>query len=71
MEKDRVIEVLERVAKKVEALDANKIQKDFSDPATAVKGYVKRIIDAEITAINGKLPDPDDIVITELANMFG
>lgn len=63
---EKLIEMLNRINEKIDKLDSKKIEEDFSDPAAAMKGYIKRIIDSELAPLEGRLPAPDDLIVEEL-----
>lgn len=70
MENTKIIEKLEDIKKRIDLVDTHKLEADFSDPAAAMKGYALRIINAEIAKLEGRIPDPDDLLVEEIENMM-
>lgn len=70
MDNTKMIEMLNRINAKIDTLDSKKIEVDFSDPAEAMRGFIKRIIDSELAPLEGRLPAPDDLLVQELDKMF-
>lgn len=67
---EKMIEMLNRINEKIDNINTKEIEAKFSDPATAMKGYIKRIIDSELAPLEGRLPAPDDLLVQELDKMF-
>lgn len=65
-----MIEKLEELKERINLVDTKKIEADFADPVAAMKGYATRIINTEISTLNGELPAPDDLVVAEIENMM-
>lgn len=63
---EKMIEMLNRINEKIDNINTKEIEKKFSDPAAAMKGYIKRIIDSELAPLEGRLPAPDDLIVEEL-----
>lgn len=63
---EKMIEMLNRINEKIDNINTKEIEEKFSDPAAAMKGYIKRIIDSELAPLEGRLPAPDDLIVEEL-----
>lgn len=70
MDNAKMIEMLNRINEKIDKLDSKTIEADFSDPAEAMRGFIKRIIDSELAPLEGRLPAPDYLVAAEIENMM-
>lgn len=70
MDNKIIVEKLEELKERIDLVDTKKLEAEFSDPAAAMKGYAIRIINAEISKLNGELPAPDDLVVAEIENMM-
>ena len=66
MDNAKMIEMLNRINEKIDKLDSKTIEADFSDPAEAMRGFIKRIIDSELAPLEGRLPAPDYLVAAEI-----
>ena len=66
---EKMIEMLNRINEKIDNINTMEIEEKFSDPAAAMKGDIKRIIDSELAPLEGRLPAPDDLIVAELDNL--